>query len=204
MRRRRVDWVAVAVLLAALSSRCVGGETETTSTARAASEPKSVGVSELRRPLHVPTVASGRCPRTLGGRPAPHVAIALGSGPAYPVPGLEAAPPSRKGVVRLYANERKDGAYWHKILWAVDPRYDGPLLIRGRGLDPPQALRFVRPSAGVGGYEGQVSELEFGAEESASWRYGPSVTILPGPGCYAFQIDGTNFSKVIVFEAARA
>lgn len=200
----RVGLVALAVVLAVLSSRCVSGETQAPSTARAAGESKPVD-SELRRPLHVPAPSSGRCLRTPGGRPAPHVAIALGSGPAYPVPGLEAAPPSHKGVVRLYANERKDGAYWHKILWAVDPRYDGPVLIRGRGLDPPQALRFVRPSAGVGGLpEDPVYELEFPAQESASWRYGPSVTILPGPGCYAFQVDGTTFSRVIVFEAAIA
>jgi hypothetical protein len=29
-------------------------------------------------------------------------------------------------------------------------------------------------------------------------------TLLPGPGCYAFQVDGTSFSDVIVFEAAQA
>jgi hypothetical protein len=42
------------------------------------------------------------------------------------------------------------------------------------------------------------------AERSDSWSYGPSLTILPGPGCFAFQVDGTNFSSVIVFEADRA
>jgi hypothetical protein len=52
--------------------------------------------------------------------------------------------------------------------------------------------------------ERQLRELEFPAEKSKSWRYGPSFTIVPGPGCYAFQVDGTNFSKVIVFQAARA
>jgi hypothetical protein len=132
------------------------------------------------------------------------VAIALGPGPAYPVLGFEGnhAPPSPKGIVPLYANERRGGAYWHKTLWAVDPAYDGPVLIRGRGIDPSQVLRFVVPSAP--GEERQVRQLEFRAQPSRSWRYGPSVTVLPGPGCYAFQVDGTNFSEVIVFEAARA
>jgi len=71
-------------------------------------------------------------------------------------------------------------------------------------MDSPQAPRFAKPSAAPGGSEELVTELEFRAEETDSRRYGPSVTILPGPGCYAFQVDGSNFSKVIVFEAARA
>jgi hypothetical protein len=139
------------------------------------------------------------CPGTAGGLPSPDVAIALGSGPAYPVLGFEGdhVPSSPKAVVPLYADERKGSVYWHKTLWAVDPAYDGPVLIRGAGLDPPQPMRF--------GYdERQLRELEFPAEKSKSWRYGPSFTIVPGPGCYAFQVDGTNFSKVIVFQAARA
>lgn len=152
----------------------------------------------LRRPLKLPRVAAGEpCPRTPGGRPNPDIAIALGSGPAYPVLGFEAG----KKVVVLSDVELVNGRYWHKTLWAVDPEYDGPVLIRGRGIDPPQALRFVQPSSTVGGYERQVRELEMRAEQSDSWRYGPSVTILPGPGCYAFQVDGTNFSEVMVFEA---
>jgi hypothetical protein len=84
--------------------------------------------------------------------------------------------PPPKAVVPLYADERKGSVYWHKTLWAVDPAYDGPVLIRGAGLDPPQPMRF--------GYdERQLRELEFPAEKSKSWRYGPSFTIVPGPGC---------------------
>jgi hypothetical protein len=165
-----------------------------------ATSANSSGSSELRRPLHLPTVAPGAaCPRTAGGRPSPDVAIALGPGPAYPVPGFEGnhVPPSPKGVVPLYAGERKGSAYWRKTLWAIDPAYDGPVLIRGAGIDPPRAIRF--------GYDdSRLRELEFPAEKTDSWRYGPSVTILPGPGCYAFQVDGTHFSNVVVFEAQRS
>ena len=202
MRREVVGgWLA----LLALASGCSGNEASP--SGQAASEGKSDHSTELHRPLHLPAVAPGTaCPRTPGGRPSPDVAIALGSGPAYPVLGFEGnhVPPSPKAVVPLDASERKGSFYWHKTLWAIEPSYDGPVLIRGRGIDPPQALRFVRPSGAPGGYEGQVRELEMPAEESNSWRYGPSVTILPGPGCYAFQVDGTTFTKVIVWEAARA
>jgi hypothetical protein len=32
-------------------------------------------------------------------------------------------------------------------------------------------------------------------------RYRPSYTRLRAPGCYAYQIDGLTFSRVIVFRA---
>jgi hypothetical protein len=194
MRRELVGWLA----LLALASGCSGNEA--TSGEQATSGRKSDLASELHRPLDLPTVAPGAvCPRTPGGRPSPDVAIALGSGPAYPVLGFEGnrVPPAPKAVVPLYADERKGSAYWHKTLWAVDPDYDGPVLIRGAGIDPPRTIRFAYD-------ERQLHELDFPAEESDSWRYGPSFTIFPGPGCYAFQVDGANFTKVIVFEAARA
>ena len=191
MRRELAGWFA----LLALASGCSGSEAS--SDGQTASEPKPDRSHELRRPLHVPTVAPGEaCPRTPGGRPSPDVAIALGSGPAYPVLGFEGnhVPPSPKALVPLYADERRGTSYWHKTLWAVDPTYDGPVLIRGAGIDPPRAIRFAYDRR-------KLRELEFPAQESSSWRYGPSITIVPGPGCYAFQVDGTNFSKAIVFEA---
>jgi hypothetical protein len=186
---------ADCLLVLALASACSGEAEEGTSQPRAG----------LHRALHLPSVAAGApCPVTDGGRPNPDVAIALGPGPAYPVLGYEGnrAPPDPKAVVPLYREERRGGAYWHKTLWAVDPKYDGPVLIRARGLDPAQLVQFAEPSAAPGGSAELVGELEFRREQTNSWRYGPSMTILPGPGCYAFQVDGTTFSEVIVFEAA--
>lgn len=110
--------------------------------------------------------------------------------------GLEAAPPDRDGVVPLREEDRRGAMYWRKTLWAVDPKYDGPVLIRARRIDEPQQIVFAVD-------EQKRPELEFRREVTDSWRYGPSLTLLPGPGCYGFQIDGTSFSKVIVFEAAR-
>ena len=102
-----------------------------------------------------------------------------------------------KRVVELRADERRGGSYWHKTLWAIDPEYDGPVLIRGRGIRPSQAMGL--------GYDGQVfTELELPAEKTKRWRYAPSFTILPSSGCYAFQVDGASFSEVIVFAAAES
>jgi hypothetical protein len=33
-------------------------------------------------------------------------------------------------------------------------------------------------------------------------RYLPSATRVREPGCYAYQIDGTTFSRVVVFHAS--
>ncbi len=42
-----------------------------------------------------------------------------------------------------------------------------------------------------------------GVTPPAGTRYLPSYTRLLGPGCYAYQIDGTTFSRVIVFRAVQ-
>ena len=165
---RRVAVACLALLV--LASACSGNET---AREQAASEGKSDRSGELRRPLDLPAVAAeADCPRTPGGRPNPDIAIALGTGPVYPVLGFEDhhVPPSPKGVVPLYANERKNGAYWHKTLWAVDHKYDGPVLIRGRGIDPPQVLRFVLPSAVTGAHNPNHAATVAGQRISVSMR----------------------------------
>jgi hypothetical protein len=143
------------------------------------------------------------------GLPIPLVARRLSAGRRLPEPQFSASketryrPPPRRSVP-LHSEDRKGNAYWHKTLWAVDPRYDGPILIRGGGIDPPRPLWFVVPSGTASRSQRRVRELHMPAERSKSWRYGVSVTILPGPGCYALQVDGTTFSEVIVFEARRS
>lgn len=42
------------------------------------------------------------------------------------------------------------------------------------------------------------------ADSTSEWRYYPTTTLLPGSGCYAFQVDGTGFSDVIVFQTSTA
>jgi hypothetical protein len=93
-----------------------------------------------------------------------------------------------------------DGSDWggQKVLWAAAPRYAGPVLIRGRELDGPQAV-------GFGGDRVPFDEMQLlaagatSAGEPAGWREWPSYTRLRGGGCYAYQVDGANFSTVIVF-----
>jgi hypothetical protein len=83
----------------------------------------------------------------------------------------------------------------------VRPSYRGPVLIRGRRLDGPEALRFGQP--------GLARELRIPRHVDVSWagqppgsRGFPSYLRIHASGCYAVQIDGTNFSRVVVFSAS--
>jgi hypothetical protein len=139
----------------------------------------------LRRPLALPQLAPGRaCPGTRSGRETPETAFGVGSGPAYAVIGGTAAV--------LAGDLRRNGWVAHKTLWAFGPRYRGAVLIRGRRIDEPQAVRFGLPRHPLG---------ELHVLPGVGWRYAPTATLLRGPGCYAFRIDGRGFRRKIVFPA---
>lgn len=115
--------------------------------------------------------------------------MGLGPGPVWPV-GFGA-------TGRQPLGESADGV-WHavKVLWAASPAYQGPILVRGGRIDAEGAVRFSL-NGPVGGEE----ELERGAGQTPPvGRTWPSYTLVQGPGCYAFQIDGTSFSYSVVFE----
>lgn len=164
----------------------------------------------LRRPLHLPRLARGDpCPRSRSARRGPGFAgalgpAALGHGPAYPTVG------SRIGIAYLGAHSDTayvDGWYFRKTIWHVDRRYQGSLLIRGRRIDGSRlrALRFQ--AYGPPALADTRAELRWPAgwpvenRTRTGWRQLPGATVLRGPGCYAFQVDGRRFSEVVVFEA---
>jgi hypothetical protein len=159
--------LSVAVVLPLGCS--LGGSNEATSDrpAAQASAEEVEAVQRLHRRLRIPRIEVGaRCPRTRGGRPDRRIAIALGDGPADPVMGMAASPPSPAGVVDLSDDLRQKGWYFHKTLWAVSRRYSGPVLIRGREVDGSGPLRFT-----VNGRTA-LAELSFGAERSPHWPFG--------------------------------
>ena len=110
--------------------------------------------------------------------------------------GMSAAPPSPLGVVDLTDDVRRNGWYFHKTLWAVSPRYSGPILIRGRQVDGSRRIRFSIDGSTP------IARLRFAVKRRPDWDFGVSSTLVRAPGCYAFQVDGRMFSDVIVFEAA--
>jgi hypothetical protein len=170
----------------------------------ASASSKLSSVSSLQRPLHLPHVSAGaRCPVSSADRRIPFVqrfgvAVGIGRGPAYPI-GL----PTGQLALAPAANFHSRKWAGQKVLWFVLPSYRGPVLIRGARIDAPGRVRFetgdVPPLSlriGLHMSTGTPSQTV-----PKGTRYVPSFTRVRGPGCYAYQIDGTSFSRVVVFRA---
>ena len=162
----------------------------------------------LRRPLHLPSLAHGRCPARRARVVAPHVGPVLGPGPIYPNIGV---PAGRSGILTftyppppgsLLAGSGFGG---QKVLWIGAPAYRGPVLIRGGQLGGNNPVMFSTGTVML------FPELQFPPQSqdsqaglpSRGWRGWPSGTDLRAPGCYAWQIDGTTFSYTVAFKAVR-
>lgn len=154
----------------------------------------------LHRPLHLPRVEPGApCPvsRARPVRLAPRdVSVLPGPGPAYPVLGVGTVlgfvwPP-------LPSQTHFYGKDWsgNKVMWIVAARYRGPVLVRGRQLDGDNVVRFDFGSL-------PRAELRIGTELTGTSpvRRVPGYTRVRAPGCYAYQIDGAGFSRIVIFEA---
>lgn len=157
--------------------------------------------SQLRkRPLTTRRVApGGTCPVSaqaggLGRFGYPQIP-AWGTGPVWPFIG---------GVstldVPIQFDPTGDYAIWgvRKDMFAIDPKYVGPVLIRGRQLDGDDTLRFETGEPGFTDAEraNPLAELRL-----VGGYIHPAVTRVRTLGCYAWQIDGIGFEKLIVFHA---
>jgi hypothetical protein len=93
------------------------------------------------------------------------------------------------------------GSAWQggRVIWRSAKSYRGPVLIRGRQ---------VGGSGVVGFGEGHVPYDQLQLLDTAKGtprgpvREWPSFTRVRASGCYAYQVDGTSFSYVIVFRAS--
>jgi hypothetical protein len=185
---------AVLVSLAA-------GIAVSTTTIATASPSDQVRWSELRRPLHLPVVAPGsRCPVSKTDRSVAWGRIrifggpGIGPGPVYP--GLGAT----SGLLNV-VKDIQYGSEWQgqKVFWYIAPSYRGRVLVRGRRLDG-------RGRLGFNGTRVPRDELRIEPYDTVSWsgqprhsRGIPSGVRALTSGCYGAQMDGTTFSKVVVF-----
>jgi hypothetical protein len=95
------------------------------------------------------------------------------------------------------------GSSWRgaRVTWEATAAYRGPVLIRGRRVDGAGALGFG---------EGHVPYDELQLLASGMGPPAPpgggrawlSLTRVRSAGCYAYEVDGTSFSSVIVFRAS--
>lgn len=145
----------------------------------------------IRRPLHLTRLAAGApCQQSPVHTVSPDGVAAIGDGPVY------AGSVQPDGLYHLYRGPDYTEGGWRnvEVQWLVSPDYTGPVLVRGLQLDEPDELGFdIGPTP--------ISELHLqgGTPATGGWRTWTMQTRVHGPGCYAYQVDGTNFSETIVF-----
>ena len=135
--------------------------------------------ASLRRPLALPGADGGPCPVTLA----------------------TGGPIDESGSTQIgFANV--PGSSWMSaaLTWTAKGYYQGPVLVRGREIGGSGVIGF---GPGQTPYdELQLLDAGTGAPRVANggraWLTQARIT---GPGCYAFQVDGTGFSQVFVFRA---
>lgn len=142
-------------------------------------------------PLRLPPPTAGApCPVTPAVLISAFIGPLAGAGPVY-VAGN-----------RIYYSPAPDGSIFAKVAWIAQPDYKGPALIRGARIDVSEEVRFER---GGGPRESELRfEYDTGVRSAGSeegWRFLPSLVLISGPGCYAFQIDGLDWTTTVVMDA---
>ena len=191
-RKRRLLWLGVTVV--ALGAPAGGYLIATNSSPR----PESL----VTRALHVPSVAAGQnCPAT-PGHPF-HTSffdgVELGTGPVRVLV-------SNKGDLLRgrAALGTSSASRWFALqtLWFSVPGYDGPFVVRAKRLGATGPIR-VQPgdSGTVPGSGPLVVPAGPTINTQDGYRTVPGSTWVTSSGCYAWQIDGQNFSEVITVDA---
>ena len=126
--------------------------------------------------------------------------VALGKGPVQPLIGAispRAAKAALRGVLVFARSPQHPRWFTVKTLWFSKPAYDGATWLRARNVKGAGPVRF--------GHGADLTDPLLSAGPTMNGERGfrewPGATWVQQPGCYAWQVDGTNFSDVIVFEA---
>jgi hypothetical protein len=186
---------------------------------RHASRPGATVFAALRsRPLRKPHLpAKAFCPdpsRGAVGIPAaiPGEHVGLGTGAVHPVSRgiprfLDFFPP-RKGDPLAASLWRSN-----ETMWLSEPRYRGPVLVRGRmvhgsarigfGADLRPKWELHLPAGAWGKAKGPVHIWGTTVRPPNGWRLRKALTRVrgtadQGESCYFFQVDGVSFSDTIL------
>ena len=216
-RYHRRGWCSLLGIILLFLTGCsnVSSVQTPTKTPTATSTPTAVPVTRTAnttvdwsslesKPLHVPAISAGAtCPVTPAQQHiVPDHQYAAGKGPLYLVNEAISNP-----VIFLNAGSSDPGSSWEisKIFWEVSASYTGPILIRGSQMDGTHALNF---NCGLGqtavnnqGTEPILHELRLLGDPHGQWKTYLTFVRIQQAGCYAFQIDGQNFSESIVIQA---
>jgi hypothetical protein len=159
--------------------------------------PTVINWPALRRPLHLPSLAAGAsCPATPTRTIVPGLPAMAGEGPLYPLTS------AGSGGTVYYDAPSAAGPQGVAVTWVAAPGVSGPALVRGRRLDRGGALGFGRDEAA----ELQLAPYDAGTPIGSAGYAAleTDLTVIPAPGCYAYQIDTATTSTVVVFAAQPA
>jgi hypothetical protein len=185
----RLVWVLVA---AVLLGGCTASAQRGPDAAPGPSDPATVAAELLARPMRLPSLApGGACPANPTGA-NPTTVNPVGPWTAV-VDGLT--------TVRLNPQPSgADGLYESKVIWGSSGTgYAGPVVVRVGRLDGP-GRGYVRLYYDEGASRGDAVVIVT-SHRSQDW---PSGTFVPGPGCYAYQLDWPGATEVIVFRVVPA
>ncbi len=159
----------------------------------------NVSWAELRRPLRIDALeTAAKCPVTRARVLSSQFAPGQGTGPVYPLGGAG-------GLQFIYPVEPTQDWYpseWsgNKVAWVARTDFAGRVLIRGGRRDGSDGLRFGdKPQPQL------ELRLNFSAKDrgAGGWLNKGTYTRVRAPGCYTWQIDGRDFTRLITFRAIR-
>ncbi|MEV4715246.1 hypothetical protein [Micromonospora sp. NPDC049374] len=189
----RWAWACVGVLLVVSVTAC---DDPPPDAAPMSPAPAPTSAGWTAPPLRLPTAGPGdACPVA---EPQPwsdsyQAHRVLGPGPLYPVADYFA-----DGALQLRDEDREpDGTYTKKVRW-IGSGYTGPVLVRAARIDAPGSATAAFSYTGESRDDGHHAVLTTPESDL------PGITTVDGPGCYAYQVDGSTFSVTIVFRAAPA
>ncbi len=132
---------------------------------------------------------------TLGGGP---VRVSIGNAGDFP-----------RGQVELGTG---GPGHWYGLetIWFAMSGYNGPFVVRAARLGQPGPIEVQPGGSGLGPGSGPLvvptrptvnSYPPPGLGTYRGYRTVPGSTWVKSPGCYAWQVDGRDFSELIVFNA---
>ena len=187
----------LAIMMVVAAAACERAEPAPAPTGASTSASVSASaVPFVAPPLRLPRVApGGRCPVTAAHALPGLEDKVLGNGPLYPIAYYFMA---GDAVLQLRPDDREPGgSYRVKVRW-VGSGYAGPVLIRADRIDG------TGTALAQFSYTGEARDGGYFATLTESENDLPATTLVSGPGCFAYQVDGTTFSETIVFEVVRA
>jgi hypothetical protein len=203
MTRRLVPWALLFQLMAlTVSGAAIGvvashhrGASSATSPPAADSVPAA-----LRVRLHFPALRPGQsCPTTNGHAVENRYfgGVAIGHGPVRLLLAEDTGDLTHGRVDLGLADV--PGWLAFKTLWFSLPSYRGPFIVHAKRID----------GSGQVALNDQATLVPLSVpagptlNTSLGYRTQPGGTYVRAPGCYAFEIDGTSFSSIIVLQAVQ-